>query len=76
MKKIITIFLTLIFIFSFTFEIFGANNVKFTSTNINLKKNNITITGEYPVISGMSSASFQKIVNKKIDDIIKSKTTS
>ena len=76
MKKITTIFLTLIFIFSFTFEIFGATNVKFTSTNINLKKNNITITGEYPVISGMSSASFQKIVNKKIDDIIKTKTTS
>ena len=76
MKKVLSIFLSFILIFSFTFEVFSANNINITQKAININKNNTNIYGEYPVISGLSSLSFQRDVNNKIDSIIKSKTTS
>ena len=76
MKKILTIFLSFILIFSFTFKNVYADNINIGAKTININKNNIIIYGEYPFISGLKNTSFQSNVNKKIDNIIKSKTTA
>ena len=76
MKKILTIFLSFILIFSFTFKNVYADNINIGAKTININKNNIIIYGEYPFISGLKNTSFQSNLNKKIDNIIKSKTTA
>lgn len=76
MKKIFGIILGFILIFPFTFEAFSVNNISVKPKPINSSNNNINIYGEYPFVSGLSSISFQNSVNKKIDNIIKSKRTS
>ena len=76
MKKIFNLILFLICFFSFTLNVFADTNIKVNSNDINIKKENTLITGKVPVVSGMSNLTFQKSVNKKIDDIIKTKTTS
>ncbi len=70
MKKASPILLSLIFIFSFTFNVLG-NNINVAQNKINIDKNNVILTGEYPVISGLSNKNFEKSVNTKIDNIIK-----
>lgn len=76
MKKIFTIFLSFILIFLFTFKNAYADNINIVPKTININNNNIIIYGEYPFVLGLKNASFQNNVNKKIDNIIKSKTTA
>ncbi|WP_250277324.1 copper amine oxidase N-terminal domain-containing protein [[Clostridium] colinum] len=76
MKKILGILFNFIFIFLFTFNIYANSNINVENSIVNIKKDNTIITGEYPIISGFSNISFQKNVNKSIEDTIKNKITS
>lgn len=76
MKKILKLLLCFVLFFSFTFNVYANTNITNNANNINIKKENTTITGKYPVLSGITNRDFQEDVNKKIDSLVKSKLTS
>lgn len=76
MKKIFSLILFIICLFLFTLNVFASTNLEVNSNDINIKKGSTVITGKFPVVNNMPNLIFQKSVNKKIDDIIKTKTTS
>lgn len=76
MKKILKLLLCFVLFFSFTFNVYASNNITNTASNINIKKENTSITGKYPILSGITNREFQNNVNKKIDTLVKNKLTS
>lgn len=79
MKKIINILLSFILIFSYNVKSFSyekTNTKDYISKNIDIQKNNLIISGSYPIISNLKSPIFEKNLNQNIDQIIKTKITS
>lgn len=76
MKNLLNIILSIILILSFNTNIFANNNINSIEKNINIKKENLSIEGKYPVLNSLKNKSFENVVNEKISEIIKNKTTS
>lgn len=70
-KNTISLFLSLILFLSLPLNIIANNEINYdTPQNITYNKNNINVSGNYPVISNLKNKTFQKNINEEIVNLV------